>query len=227
MTKIISFIGAPGCGKGFLIKYFRDRLSEQNPELNLQIDIISIGDMIRQEIKQQTALGNQIKESKKSGCLAPDKFINPLLKKRLYHSSASIIILDGYPRTMKQWEHLKEITSNDELNIVYRDTNENIIRNRIMQRRVCETCGASHNVNEGFCSCGGKLIKRKDDEFWEDRMEEYKRTTLPMIKKLKTQKNFYTLNIDNLEISENQKSKFDKYIVYFLQKSCKNNCKAI
>ena len=217
MTKIISFIGAPGCGKGFLIKHFVDRLSEQKPELNSQMEIISIGDMIRQEIKQQTALGKQIQESKQSGCLAPDTLINPLLQKRLYKSKASIIILDGYPRNEEQLKILNEITENQNLSIVYRETSENIIRQRISSRRICANCGSDHTADEGSCHCGGELIKRKDDEFWEDRMSEYKHVTLPMIEQLKNKDNFYKINIDELDTEGNKTSQLNKYIANFLK----------
>ena len=199
MKKIISFVGAPGCGKGFLIKKFTETAIRNNMLSPENIAIISIGNIIRTEIKNKTKLGIKIQKSKREGCLAPDSLIIPLLKKELHKTKASIIILDGYPRTQRQFELLCGISKGYNLNIIHRDTPENIIKKRIEQRRICSMCGCEHIASEVQCCCGGNLIQRKEDTVWSDRMAEYKEVTLPMINEIKNENYFYTLQEQNLE----------------------------
>lgn len=199
MKKIISFVGAPGCGKGYLIKKFIEVVSQKN---NIPLDniaVISMGELIRREIKNQTKLGLKIQQSKKEGCLAPDSIIIPMLHKAFNKTKASLIILDGYPRTQEQFESLHTLGQQYNLNMIYRNIPEELIKKRIENRRICSDCGTEHTANEGTCSCGGKLIRRKEDIVWEDRMAEYKEVTLPMIENAKNRTNFFEISYPNIE----------------------------
>lgn len=179
--KIISLVGAPASGKGYLVDCIVDELVLSYQYKREEIQIVSIGEMIRKEIKSGSKLGETIKASKKPGCLAPDDLITAMMKSQLNRSDAKITIIDGYPRTLNQVKSFNELEKGNDVSVVFRDTPVGLISDRVNSRRVCAVCGASHIVTNGACDCGGKLVKRPEDEHLSDRMEEYIRETKPAI----------------------------------------------
>ena len=93
MTRLIIF-GAPGAGKGTQAT----RIAE-----SLGIPAISTGDIFRYNIKNETALGLQVKEILASGAYVPDEVTNAIVRDRLDQQDAiDGFLLDGYPRTQAQ-----------------------------------------------------------------------------------------------------------------------------
>ena len=93
MTRLIIF-GAPGAGKGTQAS----RIAE-----SLGIPAISTGDIFRDNIKNETALGLQVKEILASGAYVPDEVTNAIVRDRLDQPDAIAgFLLDGYPRTQAQ-----------------------------------------------------------------------------------------------------------------------------
>ena len=93
MTRLIIF-GAPGAGKGTQAT----RIAEA-----LGIPAISTGDIFRSNIKNETALGLQVKEILASGAYVPDEVTNAIVRDRLDQPDAiNGFLLDGYPRTKAQ-----------------------------------------------------------------------------------------------------------------------------
>ena len=93
MTRLIIF-GAPGAGKGTQAT----RIAE-----SLGIQAISTGDIFRYNIKNETALGLQVKEILASGAYVPDEVTNAIVRDRLGQQDAvGGFLLDGYPRTKAQ-----------------------------------------------------------------------------------------------------------------------------
>lgn len=93
MTRLIIF-GAPGAGKGTQAA----RIAE-----SLGIPAISTGDIFRYNIKNETALGLQVKEILASGAYVPDEVTNAIVRDRLAQPDAVAgFLLDGYPRTQAQ-----------------------------------------------------------------------------------------------------------------------------
>lgn len=102
MTRLIIF-GAPGAGKGTQAT----RLAE-----SLGIPAISTGDIFRSNIKNETALGLQVKEILASGAYVPDELTNAIVRDRLAQPDASGgFLLDGYPRTQAQVAELDGMLS--------------------------------------------------------------------------------------------------------------------
>lgn len=73
--------------------------------------------------------------------------------------------------------------------VIFRDTPVDLILERVKNRRICEKCGMAHDIGDGACPCGGRLIKRKDDEVLPERLAEYEEMTKPAVIELKNEGN--------------------------------------
>ena len=101
MKNIVIF-GAPGSGKGTQ----SDKLIEK-----YGLEHISTGDVLRNEIKNETALGKTAKEYIDKGQLIPDELMIDILAS-VYDSFGKEhkgVIFDGFPRTIPQAEALKKM----------------------------------------------------------------------------------------------------------------------
>lgn len=178
-------LGAPGAGKGTQAQYLIDTYN---------IPQISTGDMLREAIKNQTAVGIEAKSFMDRGELVPDSVILEIIRERLLQDDCKKgFILDGFPRTIAQAEGLSEMlkslgTSIDKV-ILFEVANDVLIE-RLTGRRVCGSCGASFHMvfnkpgKEGVCDrCGAELIQRKDDnlETATNRLSVYENQTAPLI----------------------------------------------
>ena len=186
MLKAIIF-GAPGAGKGT----YATRL-----QAKLGVDVIAMGDIFREIVKEKTDLAGKVKGYMEKGSLVPDDVVVEVLKDHLAKiSGGKGFILDGYPRTLDQAKKLDGITQIDvimQLNVV-----DWIIIERLSTRRVCKNCGTIFNVKflkpkvEGVCDkCGGPLYQRADDnpETIKNRLKVYQEQTAPLIEFYKEKK---------------------------------------
>jgi len=100
LTRLIIF-GAPGAGKGTQAV----RIAE-----SLGVPAISTGDIFRDNIKNETALGLQVKGILASGAYVPDELTNSIVRDRLAQADAvDGFLLDGYPRTQSQVSELDDM----------------------------------------------------------------------------------------------------------------------
>src|SRR4051794_1281943 len=73
----------------------------------LTIPHISTGDMLRDRIASGAACGAKMEATMQSGQLVSDAVVNEMVKERLTEPDAVRgFILDGFPRTLDQAEHL-------------------------------------------------------------------------------------------------------------------------
>jgi adenylate kinase len=87
-------IGAPGSGKGTQAERLAQRYG---------ITHISSGDLLRQHVREQTALGRQIKSYVDRGDLVPIGIVVDMLRKPVVAAvAAGGYVLDGFPRTVEQ-----------------------------------------------------------------------------------------------------------------------------
>lgn len=194
------FLGMPGSGKGTQAEALAKKL---------QIPIISTGNLFRKNIKEETEIGKKVKCILEKGNLVPDEITFTMLKNELENTDISQgLILDGYPRSIKQAELLKEILNIDVvLNI---ELSEDQVLLRIGGRRTCK-CGETYHLKfnppqqEGICDkCGQKLYIRDDskEETIKNRLAVYQKQTAPLIDFYKEQ----IINIDGnppiLEVTE-------------------------
>ena len=197
----IILFGAPGAGKG-----------TQAVELvnKYKLTHISTGEMFREAIKNQTAMGQHANSYISKGNLVPDEVTVGLVKERLAQEDCKNgFILDGFPRTLPQAECLDEICKELNIKIDYVidiEVSAHDVIERLSARRVCRSCGASFHLIfnkptvDGVCDlCGGELYTRKDDnkESVAVRINTYQEQTTPLI-------NYYNKKGILLEINGQQ-----------------------
>jgi adenylate kinase len=172
--------GPPGSGKGT----YASRLSTK-----LNTPHISTGDLVREEIKNQTEMGKRVNDYLARGQLVPDGMICQLLQKRISQPDCKMgFILDGFPRTIPQAQELEKISLTDL--VINLDVPDEVIIQRLSTRLICKKCGAIYNERtlkprtEGTCDkCDGQLYKREDDRphIIQERLKVYRQQTQPLL----------------------------------------------
>lgn len=191
-------LGAPGSGKGTQAAYIAKKYD---------LPHISTGDIFRENIKNKTPLGLQVKSVMDSGNLCPDELTIALVKDRLSMPDCKNgYLLDGFPRNIIQAQALDEFAPPSSVIEIVVDLNK--IEHRITGRRSCTQCNASFHIdfigNIDKCPvCGEKLVIRKDDnvETVKERLMVYAKQTEPLIDYYKKQGKHVAINGD-LSIDE-------------------------
>lgn len=170
-------LGAPGSGKGTQAK----RLCQE-----LGLTLISTGDLLREAVRNNTPLGVKAKGFMDAGKLVPDELVIGLIREKVSALKGGFL-LDGFPRNLEQARMLDEIA---DINLaVNLDVDEQIIVDRIVNRRSCKQCNEVYHLiakptrEEGVCDkCGGELYQRTDDTeaVVRERLRVYKERTLPL-----------------------------------------------
>ncbi len=178
------FIGPPGVGKGTQAV----RLTE-----SLRVPHVSTGDILRQGMREGTAVGRKARQFVDAGKLVPDEVMGELIGERLDKPDARDgFVLDGFPRTVAQIAILDEVLGRlgvvlDRVFVLVAPEQE-IVR-RLGGRRVCPQNGEVYHVESrpprspGVCdSCGTALIQRPDDaeEVIRERLGVYAELTEPV-----------------------------------------------
>lgn len=183
MMKRLVLLGAPGAGKGTQAK----RLAEDYGWAH-----ISTGDLLRDAVREGTALGAQAEAYMKKGELVPDDLMIGLVRERLSKDDCREgFILDGFPRTVPQAEMLAELLDEMEMplnDVVSMDVNDEEVIARLSKRLVCSECGfmtreGDAQIEDACPVCPGTLIRRKDDEpeTIRRRLEVYQESTRSLI----------------------------------------------
>lgn len=181
----ILIMGPAGSGKGTMSDYI---VKEFN------IPHISTGDMLRENVKNQTLLGIQAKVLMDQGKLVPDDVVNAMVKERLLQDDCKNgFLMDGFPRTLNQAQALEEICATigkpiDK--VINLEVDFDALATRITGRRVCKNCKATYHITfnkpivEGICDiCGSPLVQRSDDtiEQLKVRLQEHEKNTKPAL----------------------------------------------
>jgi adenylate kinase len=160
----------------------------------LGIPQVASGDLFRDNIKNQTNLGREVKKYIDRGDLVPDEVTIGMVEERLQREDCQDgALLDGFPRTIPQAEALDEILADLGASmavVISIAVPEDVLVERASGRRLCRTCGKSYHLNfgppqePGLCDDdGGELYQRDDDvpETVLQRLQVYQAQTSPLI----------------------------------------------
>ena len=200
----IILFGPPGAGKGTQAQQIVNKHNYFQ---------LSTGDLLRNEVKKETALGKDIEEKISKGNFVSDEIVNKLLKKNISELKfRDRIIFDGYPRTIEQSKNLDKILDefDQKVDLIFSlYVPRDVIEKRIEGRLTCDKCNTTLNkfFNENeikFHPCGAEhFFKRKDDnsETLINRYDIYIETTKPVIDFLSKKQNFHEID-GTLKINE-------------------------
>ena len=183
----IILFGPPGAGKGTQAKYLVKKLN------NFQI---STGDILREEIKNNSDIGKKIIDVMNDGRFVSDDIVNQLLEKQVFDPiKKNKLIFDGYPRSINQAKNLDLLldSSNQKIDFVFfLNVNKETIIKRIQKRKILE--------------------KRSDDELDTilKRYDTYMETTKPVLDFYSKNSNFH--EIDGSDEIEQITNKIDTFI---------------
>lgn len=183
--------GPPGAGKGTQARLLAERCN---------LEHICTGDLLRDEVKQETPLGNQIKEIMDQGRYPSDEIILKVFRTKLESVKGRGLVLDGIPRTMNQVHEIEHIFIELGLEldaVIQLQVNDEALIQRLSSRVICKVCGApytrdSENAQPKECTnCGSSsFIRRPDDEpeAVKTRLDVYNQQTKPLIDYYKEKK---------------------------------------
>ena len=170
--------GPPGAGKGTQARYLVEKLNGFQ---------ISTGDMLREEIQNDTEIGKKIINDMNDGKFVNDEIVNQLIQKVIFEKkNKNRLIFDGYPRSLSQAKNLDVLLKNSDQKIdfiFFLNVNKETIIKRIEKRKVLE--------------------KRSDDDSRTilKRYDTYMETTRPVLDFYSKNSNFYEID-GTLEIPE-------------------------
>ena len=171
---IIILLGPPGSGKGTQANFIQNKLS---------IPHLSTGDILRQSVKNETDLGNKVKNIMSRGELVSDDLVLNVIKERVSENDCDQgFILDGYPRNIIQAKSLNIVLKDIDRNIdriLFLDVDFSILQSRI------ETRSKENNDEKRADDTSEVLIKRLD---------EYKAQTEPLSEYYRNNKKFKKIN---------------------------------
>ena len=171
----IILFGPPGAGKGTQAKYLVKKFNCLH---------ISTGDMLRNEIQNDTEIGKMIINDMNEGKFISDEIVNKLIKNVVQDpQKKNKLIFDGYPRSLSQAKNLDILLEHSKQKIdfiFFLNVDKETIIARIKKRKVLE--------------------KRSDDDLDTilKRYDTYMETTKPVL-------DFYSKNSNFYEIDGSQK----------------------
>lgn len=166
-------------------------------------NVVSIGQVLRNQRNPQTEIGRIIIETQDKGILTPDDIVAKALQEELRKYDQCPIIIEGYPRNIDQAKLLDTILDN------YIVINLNIDRETAMKRTLgrvsCKSCNKIYNIYfESMCPkvnnicdiCGEKLVNRSDDneKSFNVRFDTYENNAPAIIEFYKNKGILYTVD---------------------------------
>ena len=174
----IILFGPPGAGRGTQSKYIVKKTNGFQ---------ISTGDLLREEIKNESEIGKTISYDMNNGKFVSDEIVNKIIKHHIYDpQKKNKLIFDGYPRSLSQAKNLNLFLNetNQKIDLIFfLNVNKETIINRIKKRKIIEN--------------------RSDDELntIRKRFDTYMITTRPVLDFYSKNTNFHEID-GTLEIDE-------------------------
>ena len=167
----IILFGPPGAGKGTQAKHIVNKINGFQ---------ISTGDMLRDEIQNNSEIGKKIINDMNEGKFVSDEIVNELIKKVIFDpKKKERLIFDGYPRSLSQAKNLDTLLkqSNQKVDFIFfLNVNKETIVKRIEKRKIQE--------------------KRSDDDSNTilKRYDTYMELTKPVLEFYSKNSNFYEID---------------------------------
>ncbi len=180
----VILFGPPGAGKGTQSDYLVK---------NFGLFKLSTGDLLRNEIKKNNLLGNEIKSKIDKGLFVADDLIHDLIEKIISDKKYfNNIVFDGYPRNLNQAKKLEIIIKkfNQKISCVLNiNIDQDTVIKRILGRQICSECGLTFNKyfnpsNNSNHKCENKYLETRTDDNEKTirkRFDIYNKETLPII----------------------------------------------
>ncbi len=180
----VILLGPPGAGKGTQAARIADELD---------VTHAASGDLFRNNIRNETELGLQVKSYLDGGVLVPDDLTIRLMMSWISAPEQSGgFVLDGFPRTLPQAEALDSALepSGGLDRVLYVNVAEDELVRRLAGRFICRNCQVPYHAitsppkEEGKCDdCVGELYQRDDDkaEVVKKRLQVYFNETEPLV----------------------------------------------
>ena len=169
----VVIFGPPGAGKGTQANYIVQKYNLYQ---------ISTGDLLRDEVKNQTDVGKIIDNIISKGDFATDEIVNDLIKKVIFDPiKKNKLIFDGYPRSLPQAKNLDILLNKSSQRIdfiFFLNVKKETIIKRIEKRKILE------NRSDDNLST---ILKRYDT---------YMETTKPVLNFYSKKTNFYEIDGD-------------------------------
>jgi adenylate kinase len=183
-VKAIVLFGSPGSGKGTQAKLLTECL---------RVPHVSTGEMLREGVRTGVGITPKTAAKMQAGILVKDHVVDAMVEERLSRpDAANGFVLDGYPRTIAQAEHLGGWLGTRSIHevVIHLEVDYNVIIARLTGRRECPRCGTLYNVVlrppkvDELCDLDGEKLVRRDDDR-EDviraRLEAYEQQTRPVL----------------------------------------------
>lgn len=176
----IILLGPSGSGKGVQAKLLVEKFG---------LDYVVMGDLLRKAAQER----QDIKEIIGQGKLISGEITFSLLKERFVNKAPQNILLDGFPRTLEQYDiffpWLMEVGGKFDLVIVLKVSDEELIK-RLSARRLDPVTGKIYNLVTDKPPAGvdiNYLVQREDDELEAigKRLGWYHESVEPLIEVLK------------------------------------------
>ena len=176
-------LGAPGSGKGTQAELITRQFG---------IPVTSPGAILRREKDLGTPLGLQTAEITQGGGLVSDEIIVKLIDDWLRLHGSHGFVFDGFPRTLRQAESLRDLLARLHTKLdhaIWLEVSEDTVRDRIGHRLQCRSCGFTTSSGSAIFSeravcpyCEGPLVRRNDDDasVLQKRLAEFKAKTEPL-----------------------------------------------
>jgi len=185
LDRAVVFLGPPGAGKGTQAKELARTFG---------VPHLSSGDMLRENIAENTPLGREAKPIMERGDLVPDPLVLHMIARRLdAPDCAHGCVFDGFPRTVAQAQYLEELLKQHGYKrpvVVHFAIDPARLLRRLTGRRMCKVGGEIYNIYDhpprvpGRCdNDGGELEQRPDDrqEIVAPRLQAYEKQTAPLV----------------------------------------------